>query len=92
METERLHVWIEGWVQGVGFRYATQSQAEALRLAGWVRNLPDGRVEAVFEGTRPILETMLAWCSQGPSGASVKQVEHHWEEGAPRHTHFAIRF
>lgn len=92
METTRLHVWVEGWVQGVGFRYSTLATAESLRLDGWVRNLPDGRVEAEFEGPRDTLETMLAWCRQGPSGASVSHVEEQWACGEPRYQRFSIRY
>lgn len=91
METSRLHVFIEGWVQGVGFRYATCDQAEALRLTGWVRNLPDGRVEAEFEGARACLEAVLAWCQHGPAGSSVSQVKASWETGEPQYHHFRIR-
>ena len=88
---DRLHVYIHGRVQGVGFRYATDRQARALGLAGWVRNLPDGRVEAEFEGPREALESMLAWCGQGPAMASVRSVEERWEQGEPRHTGFCPR-
>lgn len=90
MATDRLHVFIEGWVQGVGFRYATCARARSLSLGGWVRNLPDGRVEAEFEGGKAALEEMLAWCGHGPAGASVRNVESTWESGAARHTHFVI--
>ena len=70
----RIHVWISGRVQGVGFRYATCEQAERLGLGGWVRNLGDGRVEAVFEGPAAEVEQALAWCRHGPSGAWVSNV------------------
>ncbi|HPO14614.1 MAG TPA: acylphosphatase [Candidatus Hydrogenedentes bacterium] len=92
METTRLHVLIEGWVQGVGFRYSTLAKAESLRLNGWVRNLPDGRVEAEFEGPRDTLETMLAWCRRGPLGASVRRVEEQWANGEPRYQRFSILY
>lgn len=88
---DRLHVYIRGRVQGVGFRYATESQARALGLAGWVRNLPDGRVEAEFEGPREALESMLAWCGHGPAMAGVHDVEARWEQGEPRHAYFQLR-
>jgi acylphosphatase len=70
----RVHVWISGRVQGVGFRYATRDQAERLRLGGWVRNLGDGRVEAVFEGPAAEVAQIVSWCRRGPSGASVSEV------------------
>jgi len=83
---ERLTVCIRGRVQGVGFRYATLAQAQALGLAGWVRNRPDGSVEAAFYGPRVILEQALAWCREGPSAARVAEVEVSWEpvDSAPQ--------
>lgn len=90
--TLRLHVLVEGRVQGVGFRYATCDKAESLGLDGWVRNLHDGRVEAEFEGERAILENMLEWCKQGPAGARVRNVEVTWETGEPRHNGFHVRY
>lgn len=77
---EALHVYISGQVQGVGFRWAARSRARALDLNGWVRNLPDGRVEGEFEGERPALESMLAWCRVGPLGAGVREVDYCWKE------------
>ena len=62
----RVHVWISGRVQGVGFRFATCEQAERLGLGGWVRNLGDGRVEAVFEGPAAEVAQAVAWCRRGP--------------------------
>ena len=79
---KRLEVMISGRVQGVWFRGSTQEMALSLGLAGWVRNLPDGRVQAVFEGPAPTLERMLAWCHQGPPHARVDRVEYNWSEAA----------
>lgn len=87
---ERLHVVIHGRVQGVGFRYATAQQAQQLGLAGWVRNCPDGCVEALFEGPRPALEQVRDWCEQGPRYARVSRVESAWESGEPEHRSFRI--
>lgn len=70
----RAHTWISGRVQGVGYRYATVETASQLGLTGWVRNLPDGRVEAVFEGARDIVEEMIRWCHAGPPAAVVQEV------------------
>jgi acylphosphatase len=87
---DRLHVLIEGDVQGVGFRFAAQREAVGLGLNGWVRNLPDGRVEAEFEGPRDALEEMRGWCDRGPRAARVDRVTEAWSSGAPRYTSFRI--
>src|SRR4051812_46602 len=70
----RVHVWISGRVQGVGFRYFTCEQAERLGLGGWVRNLGDGRVEAVFEGPAAEVAQAVSWCRRGPSDARVSDL------------------
>ncbi len=75
MEKVRVHVFISGLVQGVFFRWNTKRNADKLQLSGWVRNLPDGRVEAIFEGERENVEKMIEWCKKGPSGAIVEKVE-----------------
>lgn len=74
MERIRAHVLISGRVQRVGFRFSTQDMATLYGLAGWVKNLPDGRVEAVFEGDRTAVEDMLRWCHKGPPHSQVKDV------------------
>ncbi len=75
----RVHVVIEGRVQGVFFRASTRDEARARGLGGWVRNLPDGRVEAVFEGDKAVVENMLAWCRQGPPYAYVDDIVEDWQ-------------
>ncbi len=70
----RKRVLISGRVQGVFFRDSTREKARTLGLAGWVRNLPDGGVEAVFEGDGDRAEEMLAWCEEGPPDARVQNV------------------
>lgn len=72
---KRARVSIAGRVQGVFFRHETRQQALSQGLAGWVRNLPDGRVEAVFEGPEDVVEGMVRWCREGPGGARVTEVE-----------------
>ena len=67
-------MWIEGRVQGVGFRWATGQRARSLEVAGWVRNNPDGAVEAVFEGEPERVDALVAWCRSGPGGARVDDV------------------
>lgn len=71
----RVHVFVEGRVQGVGFRYSTYQQAVRLGIRGWARNLPDGRVEAVYEGPPGSVNEMLAWTKQGPEWAHVTKVD-----------------
>jgi acylphosphatase len=70
-----VQVTVSGRVQGVFYRATCAREAEARGLGGWVRNVPDGRVEAVFEGPEPQVEAMLAWCRVGPSAAYVEHVE-----------------
>jgi acylphosphatase len=74
-----LHLWITGSVQGVFYRASTRTEALALGLEGWVRNLPDGRVEAYAVGRRTDLLTLLDWCRVGPTHASVEHVECEWD-------------
>jgi acylphosphatase len=76
----RAHVWIAGRVQGVAFRAYTVDEASVRGVTGWVGNIPDGRVEAVFEGERAVVEAMIAWCRKGPPAARVSSVEVTWEE------------
>jgi len=83
LDRHALHVWVEGRVQGVFFRDSTRREAEALGLAGWVRNLPDGRVEACFIGTREACERALAFVRVGPPRSSVTRVESLWENALP---------
>lgn len=67
----RRRVVVQGHVQGVFFRETTRRRALAAGVAGWVRNLPDGRVEAVFEGDRDAVEGLVAFAREGPRGARV---------------------
>ena len=71
---KRVHVYISGRVQGVFFRAETQRAAVGFSLNGWVRNLADGRVEALFEGDDANVDKMLAWCHIGPPAARVEEV------------------
>ncbi|MBZ8178936.1 acylphosphatase [Oscillatoria salina] len=73
-ELIRAHVFISGTVQGVGYRFSTVRKAQQLQVNGWVRNLSDGRVEAVFEGEKGAVESILAWCETGPTSAVVEDV------------------
>jgi acylphosphatase len=72
---KRVRVRIRGRVQGVFFRAEACSRADSLGLSGWIRNTHDGGVEALFEGDSERVDSMVAWCRRGPSGARVDEVE-----------------
>ena len=74
-QEKRVRLLISGRVQGVCFRVYARDEARRLGLRGWVRNLPDGRVEAMAQGDAVKLGTFEAWCQQGPSHARVLEVE-----------------
>ena len=74
MATVRRRVLVSGRVQGVGYRVSCAREAGAAGLAGRVRNLPDGRVEAVFEGPAPQVDALVAWCRRGPRSAVVRDI------------------
>lgn len=87
----RLHLVVSGLVQGVFYRQSTADVAGGLGLRGWVRNLPDGRVEVQAEGTRQALEVLLAACRRGPPAARVAEVEVSWQEPRGDLGPFAVR-
>ena len=84
-------MFVSGRVHGVGFRYATRTLATQLGLAGWVRNLPDGRVEAFFSGEMSALKQMLDWCESGPRMATVTNIEHEWRTDECQYSGFQIK-
>ena len=88
-----LHVWVEGQVQGVFFRDSTRQHADQLGLKGWVKNLPDGRVEALFVGDKSACEKVLDYVKEGPPLATVERVKHEWAEmpGGEVPSRFEIR-
>ena len=90
MTAKRVHVYVAGQVQGVFFRVETAQRARALGLGGFVRNAPDGRVEAVFEGDPPDVDAMVAWCGSGPPLAHVDEVQVA-DEAPTGETNFRIR-
>lgn len=79
MEITRAHLLISGRVQGVWYRESTRQEAGRLGLAGWVRNLADGRVEAAAEGPAAAVEQLIRWCHEGPRLARVTDVAVSWE-------------
>lgn len=92
MSKRRVHVWVSGRVQGVFFRNSTQDAAVQKGVAGWVKNLPDGRVEAVFEGDHDRVEDMVNWCRSGSSFARVDNLEVKEEEYLGDLMEFEVRF
>jgi acylphosphatase len=78
-DLQRAHVVVSGQVQGVFFRDSTRQKAEDLDLAGWVKNTPDGQVEALFEGPSDRVREMVRWCEEGPQQASVENVDTDFE-------------
>ncbi|MFA4915683.1 MAG: acylphosphatase [Syntrophales bacterium] len=89
---KRIHIFISGKVQGVFFRANTQEAAVSFNLTGWVRNIRDGRVEAVFEGQAKDVDAMLEWCKKGPPFARVTDVEVISEPFSGEFRHFSIRY
>lgn len=92
MEYVRAHVTISGRVQGVNFRASACQQARVNRVAGWVRNLDDGRVEAVFEGPRTAVKSLVSWCYGGPGHARVEYVEVEWGRPTGLEQEFSIHW
>jgi acylphosphatase len=92
MDVVRAHVFISGRVQGVNFRVSTRDQARQAGVTGWVRNLPDGRVEAVFEGTNAAVRRMVSWCYSGPTAAEVERVDVQWEDPTNADSSFTINY
>ncbi|MEM2123664.1 MAG: acylphosphatase [Candidatus Bathyarchaeia archaeon] len=86
----RAHIYISGNVQGVFFRYETRRVARELGVSGWVRNLPDGRVEAVAEGEEEAVEKLIQFCRRGPPAAIVTKVEVEHEEPKGEDSNFII--
>ncbi|HEX9716158.1 MAG TPA: acylphosphatase [Desulfurivibrionaceae bacterium] len=92
MARKRVVTRVEGLVQGVYFRDYAQKEARALELSGWVRNRPDGTVEAVLEGEEEKVALMIAWLHTGPPQAEVKEVQVTEEQPLGDKTAFAIRY
>jgi len=88
----RAHIFISGRVQGVFFRQNTRKKARELGISGWVKNLPDGRVEAVFEGPKEKVEEMIEWARQGSIIAQVDGIEVFWEEYKGEFNDFVIKY
>lgn len=88
---KRIRILIEGRLQGVNFRYHTQQQAQKLALAGFVRNLSDGRIEIDAQGEDEMVEKMLAWCQQGPQSSQIKSILFRYDEPSENASDFVVR-
>ena len=87
----RARLLISGIVQGVGYRWSCQRAAQSIGVTGWVRNLSDGRVGAVAQGTKEQVEQLIAWCYRGPEEAHVSDIAVSYEEAAGELKDFGIR-
>jgi len=91
-ELVRAHIFVEGLVQGVFFRSNTRKKARELNVKGWVKNLPDGRVEAVLEGEKQKVKDLIEWTKRGPSAARVNNVDAKLQEYKGEFKIFEIRY
>jgi acylphosphatase len=87
----RAHCLVDGLVQGVFFRDSTWRRARELGVTGWVRNLPDGRVEVVAEGERADVEHLVEWLHDGPKYARVEEVAATWASATGEFADFSVR-
>ena len=88
----RVHIVVSGRVQGVFFRAYARDQARELRLTGWVRNLPDQRVEIDAEGEEKKLQALVLWCQEGPPSARVDKVDVEWQPYSNEFKVFEVRY
>lgn len=89
-QKKQVHIFISGFVQGVGFRKFIRGKAKKLLVTGWIRNLPDGRVEALVQGTSRQLNQLLFFCNRGPYFSQVDQVVVEWEDVSEYFSDFSI--
>lgn len=92
MENLRARVIVHGFVQGVWFRAGMKDEATRIGVGGWAMNLPDGTVQALFEGEKKKVEELVGWCHHGPSGARVDKVDIFREPYKGEYRHFDIRY
>lgn len=91
-EKIKAHIFVIGRVQGVFFRENTKRKAEKLRVAGWIKNLRDGRIEAIFEGDKGNVEKMVDWARRGSFLAKVDGLDLVWEDYKGEFQEFEIRY
>jgi acylphosphatase len=91
-ELVRARAIISGKVQGVFFRMETLEEARRTGVSGWVKNKQDGTVEAVFEGQKALVDSIIQWCRKGPRASRVDNVNIGWEPYTGKFTGFSIRY
>lgn len=91
-DIQELHAYVHGLVQGIGYRYFVVNNAHALGLSGYARNLGDGSVEVLAQGTHPALERLLTMLQRGPSAAEVSEVLTHWGQPTEHLSGFHVRW
>jgi len=91
-ETLRVHVWVKGRVQGVGFRAFVQQNAYAIGVTGWVRNVGYDTVETVAEGTKPQIEQFLQMVKRGPGVSRVDESREEWEQVTGEFRSFGVKY
>ena len=91
-EKGRAHIIVSGLVQGVFFRVTTRQKAVSLGLRGWVKNLANGQVEAVFEGEKEKVQEMVEWTRKGFDSAQVDDIKVEWEEYTGKFSDFEVRY
>jgi acylphosphatase len=87
----RAHIFVFGKVQGVFFRENTRKKAAEFELSGFVKNLPNGKVEAVFEGEQEKIEKIIQWIKKGPEAAQIENIEIDWQDYKEEFKNFEIR-
>jgi acylphosphatase len=90
-ELARVHVWVSGQVQGVGFRAFVQQSGSILGLSGWVRNIGDDQVETVAEGPRQVLQRFVEVVSRGPRASRVEEARVEWESPTSEFRDFGVK-
>ncbi len=92
MENICIHVYVSGYVQGIGYRYSAIRCANGLGVTGWVKNLRDGRVELLIEGEESSVRNMVDWCAQGPRGSTITNIETELRPYLNKYLSFDVRF
>ncbi len=92
MASVRAHLIISGRVQGVWYRASARDEARNIGLVGWVKNLHNGNVEAVAEGSKESIEQFIRWCHEGPPHAKVKEVQVDWQDPTGEFREFGVKY